>query len=90
MDLLKHGESAYPADAWVEQQYMSENAVLTVSSQNTFSFAGKMFVTFCNKKVHKESTKCFVLMADVRFDQIAFTFDRVRYLIFLNLRRTVS
>ena len=22
MDLLKHGESAYPADAWVEQQYM--------------------------------------------------------------------
>ena len=38
MDLLKHGESAYPADAWVEQQYMSENAVLTVSSQNPFSF----------------------------------------------------
>ena len=33
MDLLKHGESAYPADAWVEQQYMSENAVLTVSSK---------------------------------------------------------
>jgi len=24
MDLLKHGESAYPADAWVEQQYMKE------------------------------------------------------------------
>ncbi len=23
MDLLKHGESAYPADAWVEAQYMS-------------------------------------------------------------------
>lgn len=24
MDLLKHGESAYPADAWVEQQYMQD------------------------------------------------------------------
>ena len=24
MDLLKHGESAYPADAWVEQQYMDD------------------------------------------------------------------
>ena len=61
MDLLKHGESAYPADAWVEQQYMSENAVLTVSSQKPiFSFHWKMVVTFCNKKVHKESTKCFV------------------------------
>ena len=24
MDILKHGESAYPADAWVEQQYMKE------------------------------------------------------------------
>ena len=22
MDLLNHGEPAYPADAWVEQQYM--------------------------------------------------------------------
>ena len=30
MDLLKHGESAYPADAWVEQQYMREDA-FTVS-----------------------------------------------------------
>ena len=27
MDLLKHGESAYPADAWVEQQYMKEDAI---------------------------------------------------------------
>ena len=26
MDLPKHGESAYPADAWVEQQYMKEDA----------------------------------------------------------------
>ena len=25
MDLLKHGESAYPADAWVEQQYMEDD-----------------------------------------------------------------
>ena len=24
MDLLKHGESAYPAAAWVEQQYMED------------------------------------------------------------------
>ena len=24
MDILKHGESAYPAAAWVEQQYMEE------------------------------------------------------------------
>ena len=24
MDIPKHGESAYPADAWVEQQYMQE------------------------------------------------------------------
>jgi len=31
MDLLKHGESAYPADAWVEQQYMKEDA-FSVSS----------------------------------------------------------
>ena len=22
MDMIKHGESAYPADAWVETQYM--------------------------------------------------------------------
>ena len=41
MDLLKHGESAYPADAWVEQQYMSENAVLTVSSQKPIFFSLK-------------------------------------------------
>ena len=27
MDMLKHGESAYPADAWVEQQYMKEDAL---------------------------------------------------------------
>ena len=26
MDILKHGESAYPADAWVEQQYMKEDS----------------------------------------------------------------
>ncbi len=26
MDILKHGESAYPADAWVEQQYMKDGA----------------------------------------------------------------
>ena len=26
MDYLKHGESAYPADAWVETQYMKEGA----------------------------------------------------------------
>ena len=25
--MLKHGESAYPADAWVEQQYMKEDAL---------------------------------------------------------------
>ena len=31
MDLLKHGESAYPADAWVEQQYMKEDAFTAVS-----------------------------------------------------------
>ena len=24
MDIVKHGESAYPADAWVEQQYMQD------------------------------------------------------------------
>ena len=24
MDLMKHGESAYPAKAWVEQQYMED------------------------------------------------------------------
>ena len=27
MDMLKHGESAYPADAWVEQQYMKEDSL---------------------------------------------------------------
>ena len=32
MDLLKHGESAYPADAWVEAQYMKEDAVMSVSN----------------------------------------------------------
>ena len=32
MDLLKHGESAYPADAWVEQQYMKEDAFTAVST----------------------------------------------------------
>ena len=26
MDYPKHGESAYPADAWVETQYMKEGA----------------------------------------------------------------
>ena len=31
MDLLKHGESAYPADAWVEAQYMKEDAFTAVS-----------------------------------------------------------
>ena len=35
MDLLKHGESAYPADAWVEQQYMKEDA-FTVSFRDNF------------------------------------------------------
>ena len=29
MDMLKHGESAYPADAWVEQQYMREDSETT-------------------------------------------------------------
>ncbi len=29
--MLKHGESAYPADAWVEQQYMKEDAFTAVS-----------------------------------------------------------
>lgn len=29
MDLLKHGESAYPADAWVEAQYMKDGGVET-------------------------------------------------------------
>jgi Amt family ammonium transporter len=29
MDLMKHGESAYPADAWVEAQYMKEDAVMS-------------------------------------------------------------
>jgi hypothetical protein len=24
MDFIKHGESAYPADAWVETQYMKD------------------------------------------------------------------
>ena len=27
MDLVHHGESAYPADAWVEQQYMDAEEV---------------------------------------------------------------
>ena len=38
MDLLKHGESAYPADAWVEQQYMKEDAVMAVSFLVFFKF----------------------------------------------------
>ena len=36
MDLLKHGESAYPADAWVEQQYMREDAFSAVSDKKTY------------------------------------------------------
>ena len=28
MDLVHHGESAYPADAWVEQQYMDAEEVI--------------------------------------------------------------
>ena len=27
MDILKHGESAYPADAWVEAQYMKDGGL---------------------------------------------------------------
>jgi hypothetical protein len=27
MDLLKHGESSYPADAWVEAQYMKDGGM---------------------------------------------------------------
>ena len=38
MDLLKHGESAYPADAWVEQQYMKEDAFTAVSFCMTSTF----------------------------------------------------
>ena len=34
MDLLKHGESAYPADAWVEQQYMDDANGSWSQSQN--------------------------------------------------------
>ena len=36
MDYLKHGESAYPADAWVETQYMKEGA--NVSRTEIFSY----------------------------------------------------
>lgn len=36
MDLLKHGESAYPADAWVEQQYMKEDAFTAVSMHDKY------------------------------------------------------
>ena len=34
--MLKHGESAYPADAWVEQQYMKEDAL--AGGVSTFCF----------------------------------------------------
>ena len=36
MDLLKHGESAYPADAWVEQQCMKEDAFMAVSMHDKY------------------------------------------------------
>lgn len=37
MDMLKHGESAYPADAWVESQYRnsSNNETLNYVSNNS-------------------------------------------------------
>ena len=27
MDMIKHGESSYPADAWVEAQYMKDGGM---------------------------------------------------------------
>ncbi len=37
MDLLKHGESAYPADAWVEAQYMKDGGI-EVNFKSMFHF----------------------------------------------------
>ena len=38
MDLIKHGEAAYPAEAWVEVQYgarkMTQNGIKPPSSSN--------------------------------------------------------
>ena len=39
MDLVHHGESAYPADAWVEQQYMDAEEV-------TLLFLSSLFKSF--------------------------------------------
>lgn len=40
MDLLKHGESAYPADAWVEQQYMEDDLTAWSPSPSVKNEAG--------------------------------------------------
>ena len=44
MDLVHHGESAYPADAWVEQQYMDaeEVTLLFLLSSLTYMYMSQM------------------------------------------------
>ena len=38
MDMLKHGESAYPADAWVESQYRTQGNNETMSYVSRSSY----------------------------------------------------
>ena len=43
MDLLKHGESSYPADAWVEAQYMKDGGMGVRIAENC---EGEIFFYF--------------------------------------------
>ena len=53
MDLLKHGESAYPADAWVEQQYMQDFS-MEVRDPDMFNFWKSFVNGFTNYQVGKK------------------------------------
>ena len=45
-DMIKHGESAYPRDAWVEMQYSMKNAPPNASNPDNAALPPNMQVRF--------------------------------------------
>jgi len=60
-DLIKHGESAYPRDAWVEMQYSMKNAPKNASNPDGASLPPNMQGT-SNNKEEKSYNNAFEMM----------------------------
>merc|ERR1712223_147929 len=60
-DLIKHGESAYPRDAWVEMQYSMKNAPPNASNPDNAALPPNMQGT-SNNKEEKSYNNAFEMM----------------------------